>query len=115
MLCLPTLSASCLSIDWLWLCDVFLLKERVLRDGLQVIVFCSSVESTHRLARLLEVYGGFPGEGVYEFSRNVSQVCSPLLVFSTLAWEACFPMVGPLPLCFFCSYVGPHYHVSNCV
>ena len=52
-----------------------LLEERVLRDGLQVIVFCSSVDSTHRLARLLEVYGGFPGEGVYEFSRNVSQVC----------------------------------------
>ncbi len=49
--------------------------ERVRRDGgLQTIVFCSSVESTHRLARLLQLYGGFPGDGVYEFSRTVSQV-----------------------------------------
>lgn len=47
--------------------------EQVTKKGLQTIIFCSSVESTHRLARLLEIYGGFPGDGVYEFSRTVSQ------------------------------------------
>ena len=52
----------------------FFLIVLVLKEGLQAIVFRASVESTHRLARMLEIFGGFPGDGVYEFSRTVSQV-----------------------------------------
>ena len=38
-----------------------------------VIVFTSSVDSTHRLSRLLELIGGFRGRGVAEFSGSLSR------------------------------------------
>lgn len=41
-------------------------------DGLRALVFAGSVETTHRLCRVLQLYGGLKGR-VVEFSANMSQ------------------------------------------